>query len=108
INNFQEHDVAVPALVLEELDNFKSGNDTRNFEARNFIRIIDQASKNNLLHKWFKLHKNGLGKFKILLNEFPKQQNAQALFSEGKFDNRILNTALALKEEALGYKVILV
>ena len=52
VNNFQEHDVAVPALVLEELDNFKSGNDTRNFEARNFIRIIDSASKSNLLNKW--------------------------------------------------------
>ena len=29
INNFQEHDVAIPITVLEELDNFKKGNDTR-------------------------------------------------------------------------------
>ncbi len=108
VNNFQEHDVAIPALVLEELDNFKSGNDTRNFEARNFIRLIDQASKNNLLNKWFPLHKTSLGKFKILLNEQPKKENAETLFSEGKFDNRILNAALALKEENPGRKVILV
>ena len=77
VYNFKEHDVAIPALVLEELDNFKSGNDTRNFEARNFIRIIDQASKNNLLNKWFPLHKNSAGKFKILLNELPQNENAE-------------------------------
>lgn len=108
INNFQEHDVAIPALVLEELDNFKSGNDTRNFEARNFIRIIDQAAKNNLLNNWFSLRKNSTGKFKILLDERPQNEDAEKLFSEGKFDNRILNAALALKEQNSHRKVVLV
>lgn len=108
VNNFQEHDVAVPALVLEELDNFKSGNDTRNFEARNFIRIIDKASRNNLLNKWFALNKKSLGRFKVQIEELPSQQNAEALFSHGKFDNRILNSALVLKEEHPKHKVILV
>ncbi|RZL46047.1 MAG: PhoH family protein [Pedobacter sp.] len=108
VNNFQEHDVAVPVLVLEELDNFKSGNDTRNFEARNFIRLIDQASKNHLINKWFTLKKNSLGKFKVVLDEHPKKINAEKLFGEGKFDNRILNAALALKEENPKRRVILV
>lgn len=108
VNNFQEHDVAIPALVLEELDNFKSGNETRSFEARNFIRMIDNASKNQLLNKWVSLNKKSPGKFKVLLNEFPRHQNAETLFSEGKFDNRILNTALVLKEENPLRKVILV
>lgn len=108
VNNFQEHDVAVPALVLEELDNFKSGNDTRNFEARNFIRIIDKISKNNLLNKWFVLNKQSQGRFKIQIEELPNQQNAETLFSHGKFDNRILNAALVLKEENPTQKVILV
>lgn len=108
VNNFQEHDVAVPALVLEELDNFKSGNDTRNFEARNFIRIIDKISKNTLLNKWFVLNKQSQGRFKIQVEELPSQQNAETLFSHGKFDNRILNAALVLKEENPTQKVILV
>jgi PhoH-like ATPase len=108
VNNFQEHDVAVPILVLEELDNFKSGNDTRNFEARNFIRLIDQASKKHLINTWFTLKKNSLGKFKVVLDENPKNINAENLFGEGKFDNRILNAALALKEEHPRRKVILV
>lgn len=108
INNFQEHDVAVPVLVLEELDNFKSGNDTRNFEARNFLRLIDQASKSNLINKWFSLKKNSLGKFKVVLDEHPEKINAEQLFGEGKFDNRILNAALVLKEENPKRKVVLV
>ena len=44
INNFQEHDVAIPITVLEELDNFKKGNDTINYEAREFILYIDKLS----------------------------------------------------------------
>lgn len=108
IANFQEHDVAIPALVLEELDNFKSGNDTRNFEARNFIRLIDIASKNNLINNWFKLSKNSLGRFKVQVAELPQTVNAETLFAEGKFDNRILNAALTLKEENPERKVVLV
>ncbi|MES2448419.1 MAG: PhoH family protein [Bacteroidota bacterium] len=108
VNSFQEHDVAVPILVLEELDNFKNGNDTRNFEARNFIRLIDQASKNNLINKWFPLRKNSLGKFKVVLDENPKKINAEKLFGDAKFDNRILNAALYLKEENPKRKVVLV
>ncbi|HET9432531.1 MAG TPA: PIN domain-containing protein, partial [Chitinophagaceae bacterium] len=42
ILNFDEHDVGIPITVLEELDNFKKGNDTKNFEAREFIRLIDK------------------------------------------------------------------
>ena len=38
ILNFEEHDIGIPITVLEELDNFKKGNDTKNFEAREFIR----------------------------------------------------------------------
>ena len=36
IMNFDEHNVAIPITVLEELDQFKKGNDTINFEAREF------------------------------------------------------------------------
>ncbi len=34
INNFDEHDVAVPITVLEELDQFKKGNGVINLQAR--------------------------------------------------------------------------
>jgi PhoH-like ATPase len=67
INNFHEHDVAIPIQVLEELDNFKSGNDTRNFEARSFIRLIDQASRQKLISDWVALNGKNSGKFKVVL-----------------------------------------
>ena len=41
IYNFQEHDVALSIVVLEELDRFKRGNDLINLEARQFIRELD-------------------------------------------------------------------
>ena len=50
ILNFEEHDVAIPITVLEELDNFKKGNDTINFEAREFIRLMDDLSLGHSLH----------------------------------------------------------
>src|SRR5690606_1461191 len=52
ILNFDEHDVGIPITVLEELDNFKKGNDTKNFEAREFIRLIDKLAKGQMLHQW--------------------------------------------------------
>lgn len=52
ILNFEEHDIGIPITVLEELDNFKKGNDTKNFEAREFIRLIDKLAKDQMLHHW--------------------------------------------------------
>ena len=44
IMNFEENDIGIPITVLEELDHLKKGNDTINFEAREFIRMIDAYS----------------------------------------------------------------
>ena len=52
INNFEEHDVAIPITVLEELDNFKIGNETKNFACREFIRTLDALSENQSLVNW--------------------------------------------------------
>src|SRR5512145_1059088 len=55
INSFEENDVAIPITVLEELDQFKKGNDTKNFEAREFTRILDRLSLNASLQDWVPL-----------------------------------------------------
>jgi len=108
INNFHEHDVAIPIQVLEELDNFKSGNDTRNFEARSFIRLIDETSKQKLISDWIALKSPGSGKFRVVLNEKPLTVDAEEVYGKGKTDHKILNAALSLKEEHPDKKVVLV
>ena len=42
IYNFEENDVIIPIVVLEELDKFKRGNDLINFHAREFTRELDK------------------------------------------------------------------
>jgi PhoH-like ATPase len=106
--NFQEHDVAIPIQVLEELDNMKSGNDTRNFEARSFIRLIDDLSRKNLVNKWQPLNGKDKGSFKVVIDTKPIAADAEAIFGSDKVDHRILNAALGLQEEHPEKKVVLV
>ncbi len=106
--NFQEHDVAIPIQVLEELDNFKAGNDTRNYEARSFIRLMDNISKTTLLNQWIPLKGKGRGSFKVVMDDIPTKTDAEKIFGEGKFDHRILNAALSLQEQYPSKKITLV
>lgn len=107
INNFEDNDVAIPITVLEELDNFKKGNDTKNFEAREFIRIIDALSDKGMLTDWIPLVKSKGGKFKVVMNE-RSTMDARLIFDDNKPDHRILNAALALSQENPDRKVVLV
>jgi PhoH-like ATPase len=106
--NFQEHDVAIPIQVLEELDNLKSGNDTRNYEARSFIRLVDELSKNKLINEWSPLKGKGRGSYKVVMDDIPNRVDAEKIFGEGKFDHRILNSALNLQEQFPQKKIVLV
>jgi len=105
--NFQEHDIAIPIAVLEEVDNFKKGNDTLNFEAREFIRLLDKISGEYKLQDWIPLGGEGKGALKVLMNQVAAI-DAEEIFNEKKPDHRILNSTLALMEEIPGRKVVLV
>ena len=107
ITNFQKNDVAIPITVLEELDKFKIGNDTKNFSAREVIRFIDKLSGNNSLQEWIILGA-GLGKFKVVLESNPKEVNAEYIYSVGKNDHKIINSALYLKENESKREVVLI
>ena len=41
LDNFEENDIYIPFVVLEELDKFKKGSDQINFNARAFVRELD-------------------------------------------------------------------
>ncbi|WP_144607470.1 PhoH family protein [Algoriphagus algorifonticola] len=107
IMNFAEHDVVIPITVLEELDQFKKGNDTKNFEAREFIRLLDKLSQDHMIHEWTPLNGKSKGNFRVLMNPENKL-NANVIFGEEKNDHKILNAALYLKEHEKNRKVILV
>lgn len=107
IVNFKEHYVAIPITVLEELDKFKIGNDTKNFSAREVIRFIDKLSGSGSLQEWISLGKT-LGKFKVVMDEQPSGVNAEKVYAMGKNDHKIINAALNLMEAEPKRTVILV
>ena len=107
ITNFKSNDVAIPITVLEELDKFKIGNDTKNFSAREVIRFIDKLSGTGTLQEWIQLGK-GLGKFRVVLESNPREINAEYVYSVGKNDHKIINAALYLKEVEVKREVVLI
>lgn len=107
ITSFEKNDVAIPITVLEELDKFKVGNDTKNFTAREVIRFIDKISGQNGLQNWINLGDN-LGNFKIIMNCTPSKIDAEHVYAHGKNDHKIINSALCLKEEEKSREVILI
>jgi PhoH-like ATPase len=108
ILQFADNDVAIPITVLEELDNFKKGNDTKNFSAREFIRFIDAASEHETLDKWIPLAGKGLGQFKVVMQTKNPDLDANQIFGERKADHYILNAALSLVKEFPERQVTLV
>ncbi len=108
IMEFDEHDIAIPIQVLEELDNFKKGNDHINFEAREFIRFLDQKLKGDYLNDWSPLNGRSKGRLKVIMTPGRMRLNAEEIFDSRKFDHKILNAALALQDEMPDKKVVLV
>lgn len=107
--NFEEHDVAIPITVLEELDQFKKGNDTVNYEARQFIRKMDFITEGKNLHDWIKLSSEGPSSLRIIMHpQHPISPDATTIFGDRKNDHQILNATIQLHQEFPLRKVILV
>lgn len=91
IYNFDEHDIVIPIVVLEEVDVFKKGNDLINYEARQFIRELDRLSGDNLLTNGVPL---GEGKGRLFVEVAdPDSSAVDWAFSVNKPDHRILALA---------------
>lgn len=106
IQNFKEHDVAIPITVLEELDRFKRGNEDIHFQAREFLRRLD-ALTGPLLSTQGARRGEGLGRIRVVLAG-PIEERLKNAFFQDSPDHRILNTALLLKQENPGRYVALV
>lgn len=91
IYNFEENDVIIPIVVLEELDKFKRGNDLINFHAREFTRELDKLSGDLLLTANIPLGEN-LGNLHIETGKDFSEKVSQS-FPERTADHRILAIA---------------
>lgn len=108
INSFEDNDVAIPITVLEELDNFKKGNETKNFEAREFIRIVDKLSDNGSLQDWVPLEGKNKGKLIVVMQSEGGMVDATKVFGDSKADHKILNAAIKMRSDYPNHQVIMV
>ena len=103
IHNFKDNDIVIPISVLEELDQFKRGNEQIHFNAREFLRQLDELSIGSLHNE----NNNGNGKIRIVINH-NWHPNVKEVFSEDSADNRIINCAYKIQNENPKRTVVLV
>jgi len=106
IYNFEDNDIVLPIVILEELDKFKKGNDIINFHAREFTRELDKLAGDNFFTKGVRLGKD-LGKIFIETGK-PFSDKLNQSFPEKTPDHRILNIAEYTKNKNPERKVILI
>ena len=97
VKQFQDNDIVIPIAVIEELDKFKKGDETINFNARAFMRELSE------LVEGVKAGPRGvpLGEKKGCLKVEPNHPFApefQELFRDDIQDHRILATAMWVRD----------
>ncbi|HBX49868.1 MAG: phosphate starvation-inducible protein PhoH [Bacteroidetes bacterium RIFOXYB2_FULL_35_7] len=105
IYNFEENDIVIPIVVLEELDRFKKGNDLINFQAREFVRDLDKLAGDLLLTKGISL---GVNKGTLTIEPGKKSEAVHDAFPENTSDHRILATADFVKKSNPKRAVVLI
>lgn len=104
--NFEENDIYLPIVVLEELDKFKKGNEQINYNAREFLRQLDQITDDRLFSKGINIGE-GMGKLFIEVNTVFTEQIAE-IFPEKTPDHRILSAVSDITKRYPKIKSILV
>ncbi|MFC0523993.1 PhoH family protein [Pontibacillus salicampi] len=109
IYSFEEHEVVIPAVVLEEVDSKKRNMDEIGRNAREVSRIMDKLRGQGKLHEGVTLVNKGTLRVELNHRSFSKLEEA---FVERTNDNRILAVALNLhleeKEKRSNKEIILV
>ena len=97
IFNFEENDIFIPIVVLEELDKFKKGNEEINYNAREFARQLDKYTDKDFFENGAQLGPD-LGRLSIIVNSSLNKRVKEA-FREDKPDHRILSAAIEGAEQ---------
>ena len=104
IESFEENDVVIPIVVIEELDSLKNAEGEKGANARSAIRLFEKYRQTGDLLKGINMP-NG-GSLRVEKNfvdvELPED------FPGSKNDNRILKVCKGLKDKNKRKKVILV
>lgn len=94
ILHFQENDIAIPMTVLEELDKFKRGNEDIHFQAREFLRMLNDMTGDVMAGEGVPLGE-GLGRLRVVVGK-EKHPDMEGVFQEDTADHRILTSAYRL------------
>jgi PhoH-like ATPase len=103
---FEENDIVIPITVLEELDGFKKGNESINFQAREFLRAVDSLAQQPLFGKGVKIGKD-LGNLIVKVGG-KYHDDLRLAFENRTPDHEILNVAYRLSREFRRRQIILV
>ena len=106
IYKFEDNDIVLPIVVLEELDKFKRGNDLINYQAREFVRLLDDIVGDELFNGGKLLGPN-LGYLRIETGK-PFSEELQRSFREDIPDHHILAIAEYTSKQHPDRKTILV
>ncbi|MEG2666417.1 MAG: PIN domain-containing protein, partial [Bacteroidales bacterium] len=97
IYKFQDNDIVIPLVTLEELDHFKKGNEQINYNAREIVRSLDKIAGQQLFSGGVSLGK-GMGKISVALGKGLTEEMKAASMADIP-DHRILAVALEEKKE---------
>ena len=103
IHHFEDNEVVIPISVLEELDQFKRGNEQIHFNARDFLRSLDDLSTGADDSEL----KEGDGKIRVVINH-DWHPDVEASFQDDCPDHRIINCAYKLHIDNPSREIILV
>jgi len=106
LTQFKRHGIIIPITVLEELDQFKKGNQSINYHAREFLRSLDGLGGETIFEQGVPIGR-GHGTVRIVL-ERELHPDLAFSFSRSKPDDLILNCAYILAQEKKRARVVLV
>lgn len=106
IEHFEENDIYLPIVVLEELDKFKKGSEQINYNAREFVRALDALTDDRLFEKGASLG-DEKGVLRVIIGGEYQKKIADS-FPERTPDHRILSCALKVAQEHPGEPTIFV
>ncbi len=104
IYSFEEHNVVIPITLLEEVDKFKRGHETINYNAREFTRELDSLIGDRLLNEGVRMPTDG---FIVVETDIGKERISN-IFWEDSPDHRILALAFNLADRYGSSRVVLV